>query len=270
MPKCQRCATSATSGGWGRYPRNGRLKALCPNCDEQCQTAQKRTDAAKAAGYPGYSNTPEYKRLQREAEKAREGKTAVPYVTQADRNQRGRMRQAERIAENVRARWAADWLSPFRAALYHADPLHRDEVKAKSREIYWADVHRSRQKTAEYKRANQDRVMRHHAQRAERIAETSDGSLTVPRIRELKRRTARCTYCDTIMFSSDKVTDHMIPLCRGGEHSLRNLVICCRLCNARKASLPYQEWVERIEPEHRGRVGDLYELRYGMPLEAIA
>lgn len=270
MPRCLRCGVSGTPEKWGRYERNGRLKVLCPTCDERLQSARTRTEAAKAAGYRWWANTPEYKRLQREAEASKQGRDSVPYVKQSERIFRGRMAQVERTADRIRARWAAEWLRPFRAALYQTDPIYRDEQKAKSREIYWADVFRSRQKTADYKRANQDRVMSHHAQRAERIAETSDGTLTIPCIRELKRRTTRCAYCDAAMFSSDKVTDHMIPLCRGGEHSLRNLVICCRLCNARKASLAYEEWVDRIEPEHRARVVALYELRYGMPLEASA
>jgi 5-methylcytosine-specific restriction endonuclease McrA len=267
MPKCKRCGVVGTAQGWGRYARNGRLKVLCPCCDQQ---VDPRNAAAKAAGYPHWSNTPEYKRLQREAEAAKQGRELEEYVPQAERNRRGRMLQVERLADRIRARWAAEWLRPFRNQLYHADPQFREEVKAKSREMYWAQLSRSRQKTAHYKRTHPDRVEIHHARRAQRIADTSDGSLTVSAIRTLKRRTTRCAYCDAVMFSSDKVTDHMIPLCRGGEHSLRNLVICCRHCNARKASLTYEEWVDRIEPEHRSRVVALYELRYGIPLEATA
>jgi 5-methylcytosine-specific restriction endonuclease McrA len=256
---------------WGRY-RNGRLKALCPGCDERTQAARERTKAAQEAGYPGWGNTPEYKRLQREADAARLGRMLGPYVPQAERNYLGRMRRAEKIADQIRARWAQEWLRPFRndRALYQNDPEFREQARAESRRYYWARLAKSRQKTADYKRSHQERVMTHHARRAERIAETSDGSITVPFIRALKRKSRRCAYCDAVMFPSDKVTDHMIPLCRGGEHSLRNLVICCRVCNARKASLAYEEWVDRIEPEHRARVVGLYELRYGMPLEAIA
>jgi hypothetical protein len=62
---------------------------------------------------------------------------------------------------------------------------------------------------------------------------------------------------------SDKQTDHMIPLVLAGEHSLRNIVIVCPPCNGRKARLSYEEWMERVEPEHKQRVMAVYRERYG-------
>jgi 5-methylcytosine-specific restriction endonuclease McrA len=272
MPRCKSCGATDSTTEWGRYARNGRLKVLCPACDGEYQTRRQRTEAAKAEGYLCWGNTLEYKRMQREAQAAKEGRVLPPYVPQSERNFRGRMRRAEEIADQIRARWAAEWLRPFRIerGRYQNDPEFREWAKAKSRQHYWAHLAKNRQKTVEYKRTHQDRVMAHHVRRAERIAETSDGTITVRLTRALKRKASRCAYCDAAMFASDKVTDHMIPLCRGGEHSVRNLVICCRICNGRKASLTYEEWVDRIEPEHRARVIALYELRYGMPLKAIA
>lgn len=113
MPKCKQCGVSGTSVSWGRY-RNGRLKVLCPDCDGQVQVARERTQAAKAAGYPCWGNTPEYKRLQLEAEAAEEGRILPPYLPQSVRTFRARMRRAETIADRIRTRWAAEWLRPFR------------------------------------------------------------------------------------------------------------------------------------------------------------
>lgn len=69
-----------------------------------------------------------------------------------------------------------------------------------------------------------------------------------------------CAYCGVRLIR--KQTDHMIPLALGGEHSLRNIVIVCPDCNARKAGLSYAEWVDRVEPQHRQRVLALYHERY--------
>jgi hypothetical protein len=55
----------------------------------------------------------------------------------------------------------------------------------------------------------------------------------------------------------------MIPIALGGEHSLRNIVIVCPNCNGRKATLSYEKWIERIEPQHRARVVAVYQERYG-------
>jgi hypothetical protein len=56
----------------------------------------------------------------------------------------------------------------------------------------------------------------------------------------------------------------MVAVCHGGEHSMRNIVIVCRPCNARKASLTYEQWIERVQPEHRARVERLYVQRHGV------
>jgi 5-methylcytosine-specific restriction endonuclease McrA len=238
------------------------LKALCPACDDKNEAARQRNEVARSAGYRGWWGTPEYKRQQRDADAVKEGRTLPPYLPQSERNRQGAMLQAERLAEQIRRRWAAQWLAPLRAALYQSDPLFREEKKARSRAEYWAHLDQSRLKTARYKREHRDLASLHEARRNRRIAEASDGTLTLDFIAVLKRRARRCAYCDSAVFPSDKVTDHMIPLCRGGEHSLRNLVICCRRCNARKARLSYAEWIERIEPEHRTRVAALYRMRY--------
>ncbi len=264
MPTCRCCGSSGPPESWGRYAHSGRLRALCPDCDEETDAARQRNSVARAAGFRGWWNTPEYKRQQREADAVKEGRTLPPYQPQSERNRQGAMLQVERLADQIRRRWATQWLAPFRAALYQSDPLFREEKKARSRAEYWAHLAQSRLKTARYKRKHRDRACRYEARRNRRIVETSDGTLAPDLIAALKRRARRCAYCDSAIFPPDKVTDHMIPLCQGGEHSLRNLVICCRLCNARKARLSYAEWIERIEPQHRARVVALYRMRYAV------
>src|SRR5581483_9472558 len=93
------------------------------------------------------------------------------------------------------------------------------------------------------------------------LLERANVTLRLPHaIRKLKRAATHCVYCGGRLIW--KQTDHMVPLALGGEHSLRNIVIVCPDCNARKARLSYAEWVERVEPQHRGRVVELYRMRY--------
>jgi len=80
-------------------------------------------------------------------------------------------------------------------------------------------------------------------------------------IAQLKREVVRCAYCDAPL--TRKETDHMTPVCLGGEHSLRNIVIVCPRCNGRKAKLSFAQWIDRIELEHRARVVALWEARFG-------
>ena len=46
----------------------------------------------------------------------------------------------------------------------------------------------------------------------------------------------------------------MTPVCLGGEHSRRNIVIVCPRCNGKKHTLSYAQWIDHVEPEHRPRV----------------
>jgi 5-methylcytosine-specific restriction endonuclease McrA len=48
-----------------------------------------------------------------------------------------------------------------------------------------------------------------------------------------------CFYCG----SKDSLTiDHVIPIARGGRHSIGNIVIACKPCNSQKNKRTIQEW----------------------------
>ncbi len=254
MPTCKSCGTSGSADGWGRYSRNGRLKVLCPNCDRAVQAAHERNKAAQEAGYRCWANTPEYRRRQREAQARKLSREIAPYVPQSERNHRSRLRQAERLADRIRAQWAAKWLQPFREDDY------RQRDNAHSRKRYWLRRDQEVERTLAFKRAHPDRVATYHVRRKERLVAGSDGTATDRELARLKRSATHCAYCGERLIR--KQTDHMIPLALGGEHSLRNIVIVCPDCNARKATLSYPEWIDRVAPQHRPRVIALYRERY--------
>lgn len=46
----------------------------------------------------------------------------------------------------------------------------------------------------------------------------------------------KCVYCERVMERLEQ--DHIIPLSKGGSHTLLNIVPACRSCNARKSAGP--------------------------------
>lgn len=53
-----------------------------------------------------------------------------------------------------------------------------------------------------------------------------------------------CSYCDTRITWKASIGDHVVPISRGGEHVVSNLVPACRSCNSSKNNkLLYEEWV---------------------------
>ena len=53
---------------------------------------------------------------------------------------------------------------------------------------------------------------------------------------ELKGMT--CTYCGQIA----NQIDHVIPVTKGGLHTIKNLVPCCKSCNSSKGNKTVEEW----------------------------
>ena len=51
-----------------------------------------------------------------------------------------------------------------------------------------------------------------------------------------------CFYCGRELPEDTKMAtlDHVIPVCKGGGNRASNLVLCCCVCNRRKASFPLE------------------------------
>ncbi len=50
----------------------------------------------------------------------------------------------------------------------------------------------------------------------------------------------RCAYCRTD--KKELTQDHVIPLSRGGDHTITNIVPACQSCNSRKGTKTLEEW----------------------------
>lgn len=49
-----------------------------------------------------------------------------------------------------------------------------------------------------------------------------------------------CSYCG--VFGVKLTRDHVIPLNRGGEHNIKNIVPACLQCNSSKGDKTVAEW----------------------------
>lgn len=74
---------------------------------------------------------------------------------------------------------------------------------------------------------------------AYRIKKKGNSSFKVT-INDLKKlRSQKCLYCP---IQPAGTVDHLIPVSRGGNHSIGNLVPACRSCNSRKGGRFLMEW----------------------------
>jgi 5-methylcytosine-specific restriction endonuclease McrA len=52
-----------------------------------------------------------------------------------------------------------------------------------------------------------------------------------------------CRYCGVITGRKTRSIDHMLPLSKGGKHSIKNIALCCRNCNQRKGNKTLIEFI---------------------------
>lgn len=126
------------------------------------------------------------------------------------------------------------------AARYRAK--HPDKVKAYAAAYLEAHPEETKERQAEWKRNHRDvcRMTENKRRARQRMAEVND--LTegqwAERVAEFN---GRCAYCLKPM---DVVTiDHMTPLCKGGNHTLSNVVPCCKSCNSKKRDKTLLEFI---------------------------
>lgn len=122
-----------------------------------------------------------------------------------------------------------------RLLVHHPNPAWRIEYRnALYRAKYQRDPVAERSRVRLYKHANPERVALWGDRRQQLAASTSDGTLTRRAVVMLLALAHTCPYCDTPLCDENKSLDHIIPLSRGGAHSIENAVVCCATCNISK------------------------------------
>lgn len=62
------------------------------------------------------------------------------------------------------------------------------------------------------------------------------GNLTHSELLNLEKSKSNCYWCNCKIIGSNYHIDHYMPLSKGGEHTLSNLVVSCPSCNLRKGN----------------------------------
>lgn len=63
--------------------------------------------------------------------------------------------------------------------------------------------------------------------------------------------------------------DHMDPLSRGGEESIRNVVYACARCNLAKGKRLFVDWLAQLPQPNQALARQIYTEKHGHPPEAF-
>lgn len=158
-----------------------------------------------------------------------------------------RVANAESVRERGRAYYAANrakWVEAYRASTAE----DRARRNAQNRERWARKVADGTIRRSQWKQDNPDaarisaRLYQHRRRAWKRQAPIEPVS-----VRDIDRLMARhdglCVYCKTARATD---LDHVIPLSRGGAHSIGNLTPACGRCNRSKGAKTVTEW--RLTP----------------------
>jgi 5-methylcytosine-specific restriction endonuclease McrA len=116
---------------------------------------------------------------------------------------------------------------------------HANKAQVATRRLAWQRANKDKTKASRLKweLANPESSIRRRISRRAAKRNAFVGQITKKEIGRLYA--SRCFYCG----SNQKITlDHVIPISRGGSHSIGNLVPACQFCNFSKHDKLLMEW----------------------------
>jgi len=93
-----------------------------------------------------------------------------------------------------------------------------------------------------YRKSERGRVSERNMKHKRRTL-TKQGDVTTEQLLTLKNTAKTCFYCDCDLTIVKAHIDHLVPLARGGEHTISNLVMACATCNTRKGAKDPMEFI---------------------------
>lgn len=204
---------------------------LQPDCVTTCFSCKSRLgcdafykDKSKRLGHSTECKSCVKARTRRRYEADREAWIARSRQNKADNPERARRQNAESARRN-----------------YQKNKPRQEAYQRKNRDRYtewgrqWRECHRERY----LQQARLSASVRRARMRKNGAFLVTARDLT----RLLNRFNHRCAYCSSLLVAIH--WDHILPLARGGSHSVGNLAPACPSCNQAKSAMLLVEWRKR-------------------------
>lgn len=128
--------------------------------------------------------------------------------------------------------------------------LNRDAINKKKKEYYKENKEKIKKTARRYREENLEKIrlnariyrttekgrLSEKNKNHKRRALTRDGDVRTIQLKELIDRSKKCYWCESKINKKDYHIDHIMPLSKGGRHTISNLVITCPKCNLQKNS----------------------------------
>lgn len=130
---------------------------------------------------------------------------------------------------------------PKKRAYHYAN---RERILNKARQYHHANKERNNRKRMEYHRAHPECLLNASAKRRALIRKNQINPAGIKEwMREMRGLPfVRCHWCGTKVSGSDIRFDHVIPIIKGGSHTIGNICASCQECNSSKHDSFPNEW----------------------------
>jgi hypothetical protein len=175
---------------------------------------------------------------QCKANAAKAARQKNPDVYRAN-NRRWAQENKERLKHLAR-KYYLENPEKFRLASKKWAENNRDTVAAKNKQWRLDNPEKQKELNAKWRKSNPEKNLLYaHNRRARTI---DNGIFDISNKQIAKLLQAGCVYCG----GSAEHLDHVIPIARGGSHSIGNLVGACASCNLSKGASTITEWKKRL------------------------
>jgi 5-methylcytosine-specific restriction endonuclease McrA len=139
------------------------------------------------------------------------------------------------------------WANPdkFRKRSKEWAADYKDEIAIKNAEYKKANAPRLKEQGRKWRKNNLDKVIAANHRRRVRLEENGIYLITKKEIQRLLKRP--CFYCGDLA----EHLDHIVPVSRGGRHSIGNLIQSCASCNFSKSNKLITEWRRDLRKRSR-------------------
>lgn len=238
-----------------------------------------RCKVVKSAGAFGYRPPPIAHLLRSRCRECIAELGRIRYAADPERARAAVLRSARTYQDRVKARlgaWRARNTQHVKAYRRRTLSERGEEIRRRRREKYAADPESYRARCARYATENKDHILARAAAYREANRERINAAARVSQRRDQAKRTAlqnlrharqrgatigdvkaikafylyvanepilACRWCRSNTAPRDRHVDHVMPLSKGGAHSIDNLVCACKRCNVRKSNKLPEEFV---------------------------
>jgi len=245
--RCCRCGEEKSLSMFWKH-RNGR-RARCSDClkSESHQRYWVDLEARRAYQRAWANRHPETTRARYKRWHAANQEHRLAYYRNYNnrnrelKRERDRQRREAMTPEQRRAKWRRENKAAAARGYYR---LYRAENRGRINE-----------REAEWRRKNPNKNNEPERRRYRAKRDRAGGVLvSVSELRAMYGNV--CYLCDASLNRYSFTMDHVIPLARGGAHSISNLRPCCGRCNSRKGArlwrelmVSYPEMAQRVQKE---------------------